>query len=48
MFGFDAHGTQGLEVFIWIVAGLVGIGAGLVFTHFLNTKQEEKEENSGH
>lgn len=48
MFGFDAYGTEGLELFTWIVAGLVGIAAGLGFAHFLKVNQEDKEEETGH
>jgi hypothetical protein len=48
MFEFNAHGTEGLELFTWIVAGLVGIGAGVVFAHFLKTKEDEKEEKTEH
>lgn len=41
---FDAYGTQGLEIFTWVVAALIGIIGGLVTTHILSVKQEEAEE----
>ena len=48
MFGFDAYGTEGLELFTWIVAGLVGISAGLIFAHFLKVSEKDKEEEAEH
>ena len=48
MFGFDAYGTEGLELFTWIVAGLAGIGAGLIFAHFLKVNEKDKEEEAEH
>ncbi len=41
---FEAYGTDGLEIFTWVVAGLVGLIGGLVTTHLLSVKQEEEEE----
>nr|WKN37578.1 hypothetical protein K4G66_02490 [Tunicatimonas sp. TK19036] len=40
---FEAHGTEGLELFTWIVGGLVGFGAALTFTHFLSVTKEDKD-----
>jgi len=40
---FDAYGTEGLEIFTWVVAGLIGIIGGLVTTHILSVKQEDAE-----
>lgn len=40
---FDAHGTEGLELFTWIVGGLVGLIAALTFTHFLSVNKEDQE-----
>ena len=40
---FDANGTEGLELFTWIVGGLLGIIAALTFTHFLSVQEEDKE-----
>ncbi len=48
MFLFNAFGTEGLEIFTWIVAGLIGIGAGVIFGHILSVKEEEKEEKAEH
>lgn len=48
MFEFNTHGTEGLELFTWIVAGLIGIVAGLIFAHLLKVKEEDKEENASH
>lgn len=53
---FDANGTEGLELFTWIVAALVGLVAALVFTHVLTVIKEEggkegeeaKEEHQHH
>jgi hypothetical protein len=41
---FDAYGTGGLEIFTWVVAGLIGTIAALVFTHTLKVVQQDKEE----
>ena len=40
---FDANGTEGLELFTWIVGGLVGFIAALTVTHFLSVSEEDKE-----
>ena len=48
MFEFNTHGTEGLELFSWIVAALVGIGAGVVFGHFLMVKEKDKKEETEH
>ena len=40
---FDANGTEGLELFTWIVGGLLGIVAALTFTHFLAVQKEDEE-----
>lgn len=48
---FDANGTEGLELFTWIVACLIGLVAALVLTHTLtvtredNTTEEIEDEN---
>jgi hypothetical protein len=44
MFGFDAYGTTGLEVFTWVVAVLAAVGAGVSFNHFLKVNETDKEE----
>lgn len=41
---FEAYGTQGLEVFTWVVAGIIGIVGALVTTHVLSVTQEESKE----
>jgi len=41
---FEAYGTDGLEVFTWVVAGLVGTIAALVTTHVLKVTKEESQE----
>jgi nucleoside permease NupC len=41
---FEAYGTQGLEVFTWVVAAIIGIVGALVTTHVLSVTQEESEE----
>ncbi len=40
---FDANGTEGLELFTWIVGGLIGFLAALTFTHFLAVQKEDEE-----
>lgn len=40
---FDANGTEGLELFTWVVGGLIGIIAALTFTHFLAVQKEDTE-----
>jgi hypothetical protein len=40
---FDANGTEGLELFTWIVGGLIGLIAALTFTHFLLVQKEDTE-----
>ncbi|WKN42489.1 hypothetical protein [Tunicatimonas pelagia] len=40
---FDANGTEGLELFTWIVGGLIGFIAALTFTHFLAVQKEDEE-----
>ena len=40
---FDANGTEGLELFTWIVGGLVGLIAALTFAHFLSVQKEDKD-----
>ncbi|MGB3588594.1 MAG: hypothetical protein WBA23_18750 [Tunicatimonas sp.] len=40
---FDANGTEGLELFTWIVGGLIGLLAALTFTHFLAVQKEDEE-----
>ncbi|MEM6842115.1 MAG: hypothetical protein AAF944_10950 [Bacteroidota bacterium] len=42
---FDANGTEGLELFTWIVGGLLGIAAALTFTHFLAVQKEDSEND---
>ena len=41
---FDANGTEGLELFTWIVGGIIGIVAALTFTHFLSVLKSDEEE----
>ena len=41
---FDANGTEGLELFTWVVGGLIGLIAAITFTHFLSVNEEDKEE----
>lgn len=43
---FEAFGTEGLELFTWIVAGLLGLIAALVATHVLTVVNEDKEEEA--
>lgn len=38
---FEANGTEGLELFTWIVAGLGGLVVALILTNFLIVKKEE-------
>lgn len=49
---FDANGTEGLELFTWIVACLIGLVAALVLTHTLTVTKEdsaaEEVENENH
>ncbi|MEQ9439988.1 MAG: hypothetical protein RIG62_13115 [Cyclobacteriaceae bacterium] len=40
---FDANGTEGLELFTWIVGGLVGFIVALTVTHFLSLQKEDEE-----
>ena len=40
---FDANGTDGLELFTWVVGGLIGLIAALGFTHFLLVQKEDTE-----
>ncbi len=42
---FDANGTEGLELFTWIVGALLGLVAALTFTHFMTVKKEDDEED---
>ena len=44
MFDFYANGTEGLELFTWVVAGLVGLVAAITFTHFLAVNEEERDD----
>lgn len=44
MFDFDANGTEGLELFTWIVAGLLGLIVAITFTHFLSVNEEDKDD----
>ncbi|MFP4091820.1 MAG: hypothetical protein ACLFUB_19650 [Cyclobacteriaceae bacterium] len=44
---FEAHGTDGLEIFTWVVAGLIGLVAALVLTHNLLVFQKDKEDELG-
>ena len=41
---FDANGTEGLELFTWIVAGLIGLVVAVGFGHFLLVNEEERED----
>ncbi len=41
---FDANGTEGLELFTWIVAGLLALVAALVLTHVLTVTHSEGGE----
>ena len=41
---FDANGTEGLELFTWIVAGLIGVAAAITFGHFLLVNEEDRED----
>jgi len=41
---FDANGTDGLELFTWVVGGLIGVIAALTFTHFLAVQKEDEED----
>ena len=41
---FDANGTEGLELFTWIVAGLIGLGAAITFGHYLLVSKEDRED----
>jgi len=40
---FDANGTEGLELFTWVVGGLIGLIAALSLTHFLLVQKEDTE-----
>lgn len=42
---FEAFGTEGLELFTWIVAGLLGLVAALIGNHVLTVIKEDKEED---
>lgn len=44
---FDANGTEGLELFTWIVAMLIGLVAALTFTHALTVTREESHIEEG-
>lgn len=44
---FDANGTEGLELFTWIVAMLIGLVAALTFTHALTVTREESDIEEG-
>ena len=46
MFDFDANGTEGLELFTWIVAALIGNVAAIAFTHFLSVNEEDRAEGA--
>ena len=46
MFDFDANGTEGLELFTWIVGALIGLVAAITFTHFLSVNEEDQVEGS--
>lgn len=41
---FGANGTEGLELFTWIVAGGIGSIAALGLAHFLLVHDEDQEE----
>lgn len=41
---FDANGTEGLELFTWIVAALIGLVAAIALGHFLLVNEEERED----
>ena len=41
---FDANGTEGLELFTWMVAGLIGLVAAVGFGHFLLVNEEDRED----
>ncbi|MGB3850780.1 MAG: hypothetical protein WA958_12495 [Tunicatimonas sp.] len=41
---FDANGTEGLELFTWIVAALAGTIAAITFGHFLLVNDEDRED----
>ena len=45
---FEAFGTEGLELFTWIVAGLLGLVAALITNHVLTVIREDKEEDEKH
>ncbi|MDF9798321.1 hypothetical protein OKW21_003584 [Catalinimonas alkaloidigena] len=40
---FDSFGTEGLSLFTWIVAGLLGLVVALVTSHVMTVMQEDKE-----
>jgi len=44
---FDAYGTEGLEIFTWVVACLIGVIGGIVVTHVLSVSQDDKEYELG-
>ncbi|WKN29978.1 hypothetical protein PZB74_13490 [Porifericola rhodea] len=41
---FNAFGTEGLELFTWIVAGLLGTVAALVASHVMTVVKEDNDE----
>ncbi len=50
---FDAFGTEGLNLFTWIVAGLLGIVTALITTHALGVfnvvgKEDEEADEEQH
>ncbi len=45
---FQAYGTEGLDLFVWVVAGLIGIVAALGFAHFLRVNKAEETEEEEH
>lgn len=44
---FDANGTEGLELFTWIVAALIGLVVALALTHALTVTKEEEDVAEG-
>ena len=41
---FDANGTEGLELFTWVVAGLIGLVAAVTFGHYLLVNEEDRDD----
>lgn len=40
---FDSFGTEGLSLFTWIVAGLLGLVAALVTSHVMTVMKEDSD-----